>query len=196
MRYYSCRPRPVNCRKTSSSVAWQHLESLQLDAMLRGMPQQGLDRSRRFLQRQFILVPVALLAVDPLRSSVDQLRYRQLRSRGNSHTVSSPQLANQLIRRTHCQDAPLVHDGHSPAESSGLLHVVRRQHDGLAFSLNSPDQVPQVVSGTRVEASCRLIQYHQLRVVHQGSCKGEGLLLTTGQPLEHTGASLVETDFA
>ena len=79
------------------------------------------------------------------------------------------------------QDAALVHDGDPLAELVGLFHVVGRQQDGLALTVQLAQQVPERETALRVEPGRRLIEEEHGRAVKDGPRHHEPLRHSAGQ---------------
>ena len=73
----------------------------------------------------------------------------------------------QLLGRAERQDLAPIHDPDAIAQLVGLLHVVRRQHDGLAAGVQARDDLPQADPALRVEAGRRLVEEQDGGVVQQ-----------------------------
>ena len=85
----------------------------------------------------------------------------------------------------------MVHDRDPVAQHLGLVHVVRRQHDGAAGVVEPGEQVPEVAAGLRVERGGRLVEEDHLGVVHQRAGDREPLRLAAREVLD-AGAGLVD----
>ena len=62
-----------------------------------------------------------------------------------------------------------VHDHEPVTELLGLVHVVRREHEGDARLLQSIEALPQHVARLRVETGGRLVEQQDLGLVDQGA---------------------------
>ncbi len=80
---------------------------------------------------------------------------------------------DELLRRTLCEDAALIHDDQFIAQALGLLHVVRGQQQGLAARLEFAQSAPDQVARLRVQSGGRFVQRRELRVIDQGARDGQ-----------------------
>ena len=78
-------------------------------------------------------------------------------------------------------DPAAVHDRDAIAELLRLLHVVGRQHDGVAPVAKRAHEAPQVAARLRVEAGGRLVEEQDARIVDERRRDAEALLLAAGQ---------------
>ena len=58
--------------------------------------------------------------------------------------VLSTNLSDQFARRALCDDVALIDDGDAIAQTLGLIHVMRRQHDGAVSGAESVDNIPEL----------------------------------------------------
>ncbi len=75
----------------------------------------------------------------------------------------------------------MVHDGDPLAELVRLLHVVRREQDGLAVPIELAEQVPQGQAALGVQAGRRFVQEQYGWTVEDGPGHHEALGHPTGQ---------------
>ena len=71
---------------------------------------------------------------------------------GKLHDMICSQPRNQIARRAERDDLAVVHDGHTVAETLRFLHIVGREQDGSATSLESANDVPQLSARLRIES--------------------------------------------
>ena len=157
--------RPVRIRNTSSSV------------LRRTSTDVRLARRRR---RRASATGVAVVGVDehpvgqrldPLpgagRCAAARLSRASPSAKRSSTTSRVACCADQLARRALGDDAPAVHDHEAVAQLLGLVHVVRREHEGHALALQLVEALPQEVARLRVEAGRRLVEQQQLGLVDE-----------------------------
>jgi hypothetical protein len=75
----------------------------------------------------------------------------------------------------------VVHDGDPLAELVRLLHVVRREQDGLAVLIELAEQVPQGQAALGVQAGRRFVQEEYGGTVEDGPGHHEALGHAAGQ---------------
>ena len=181
-RYAHARySRPVRLRKTSSRVAPLHRQAAQRVAF--GQRGQHRAGSRVAMVSE---TPSSSTSSDPPDRAVPPPTSSAPRLDGDAGGRVEP--ADQRGRRAELQDLAVVHDGHPVAEHLGLVHVVGGQHDRAPGVVDAAQQVPQVAPGLRVERRRRLVEEHQLRVVHQRAGDRQPLLLAAGQLLGRSSA--------
>ena len=103
--------------------------------------------------------------------------------RGELDRVPLLEIQDQLLGFVEGEDLAMVHDPDPLAQAFRLLHVVRRQHDRLARVAQLFYHVPQTPPSLRVETRRRLVEEHNLRVVHERERDREPLLLSSRQLL-------------
>src|SRR5438445_668424 len=89
------------------------------------------------------------------------------------------EIADQLARWIHRDDAALVHDRDPIAKNLCLVEVVRGQEDRGAASTYRLDQPPEVPSRLGIEAGRRLVEEKHLWRVHERGRDREALSLTS-----------------
>ena len=100
-------------------------------------------------------------------------------------------------RRRRAHQAAAVDDDDVVADPLQLTHQVRGDDDGDAeHGADPPDQAQHLVATGRVEAVGRLVQQHQLRVVHQGLGELDPLLHAGRVAADRPVALLEQADVA
>ena len=89
--------------------------------------------------------------------------------------------ALELGRRVEGEDLAVVHDRHPVAQLVGLLHVVRRQHDGLALAVEAFEQLPQRQPTLGVEPGSGLVEEEHRRPVEDGTGHHQPLCHAAGE---------------
>ena len=89
--------------------------------------------------------------------------------------VSSPGVPLAMTRAA-VDDVDLV------GEVLGLVHVVRREHDGHAVGAHLLEQLPRRTPCLRVHAGGGLVDEDQLGAADQRDRQAEPLLLAAGEP--------------
>ena len=101
-------------------------------------------------------------------------------------------LRDQLARRALGDDAAAVHDHEPVAELLGLVHVVRREHEGHALALQPVEALPQEVARLRVEAGGGLVEQQQLGLVDERARDREPALHAARQRVDEVVAPVGE----
>ena len=70
---------------------------------------------------------------------------------------------DELSWRALGNDLRLIHHHESVAELLGLIHVMRRQHNGGATALEPLQRIPEEVTRLRVETGSRLVEHQDAR---------------------------------
>jgi hypothetical protein len=78
-------------------------------------------------------------------------------------------------------DPAAIDDHDLVAQPLRLLHVMGRQHHGLAALAHGLDQAPEVAPRLRIETGGRLVQEHQPGIVDQGDGQQQALALPPGE---------------
>ena len=91
------------------------------------------------------------------------------------------QVADQGCGRIQSHDAAMVEDGYPVTQTLGLFHEMRGQQNGLALRADVAHQVPDGVTGLRVEAGGQFVQEDQLRVRQERQGNEETLFLPAGE---------------
>ena len=104
---------------------------------------------------------------DPLHAPARLGEAFEVSGRAERDAVLLTELGHQLAPRSLCDQAAVVDDPDAIADPLGLLHVVRRVHDGQAFSSESLHPFQDGVAALGVDADRRLVEHEQLRVVEQ-----------------------------
>ena len=88
----------------------------------------------------------------------------------------------------------MVHDDEPVAELLGLVHVVRREHEGHALLLEPEQPVPDHVPRLRVEPGRRLVEQQQVGVVDQRAGDREPPLHAARERLDLVAGALGQLD--
>ena len=83
---------------------------------------------------------------------------------------------DELPGGAHRNDLPLGDDGDSICEKLRFLHVVCGQKYRLPLFLQAEQDIPHLAPGAGVESGRRLVEEHDLGVVHQRDRDSESLL--------------------
>ncbi len=110
------------------------------------------------------------------------------------HARAVCERGDQPLRRVEGDDRAAVHDRDAIAQRLGLVEVVRGQDHGPAGGGDAADHVPEVSPRLRVEAGRRLVEEHDLRVVHERERDREPLLLPAREPARRGLPFLGEAD--
>ena len=121
--------------------------------------------------------------------------------RAGRHAEADPDAlgvtAAQLLGCARRHDPTGGHHGDAIGEVLRLVHVVRRQKDGLTEGGEVPHDLPRLPSGGRVEAGRRFVEEEQVRVAGEGDGDVEAALLAARE-LQDPGVALLaqadETD--
>src|SRR4029077_2487651 len=99
-------------------------------------------------------------------------RQRTRRGRKILARQLEPDLLDVLVQqspgRALRDDAAVIEDDDLIAQQLRLLHVVRREDDGLALRLDRLHQLPEVAACLRVEPGGRLVEEQPRRVAEEG----------------------------
>src|SRR5581483_4711828 len=90
--------------------------------------------------------------------------------------------ATERPRRSLRDDLAAGDHGDPVGELLGLVHVVRREEDGLAETAETFDHVPRRAARGRVETGRRLVEEDELRVADQGERDVEPPPLAAREP--------------
>ncbi len=83
----------------------------------------------------------------------------------------------QLRERSLVQQPPVVQQAEPIAESLGFVQAVRADDDGLADVTQVPHVIKDHLAAPHIQAACRFVEQHDLRVVNQGPRQIDALLL-------------------
>ena len=100
----------------------------------------------------------------------------------------------QLLRGSQSDDAAMINDGEALTQRVGLFHVVSGQQNRFAALVVFADDFPQEQTGLRVQASTRLVQEKDLRIVHHGASDGETLHHAAGESANHLVGAIGELE--
>ena len=89
----------------------------------------------------------------------------------------------ELRGRAHGDDLPLRDDGDRVGKKLRFLHVVRGEKDRLPLLLQAQQDVPHLAPWPGVEPGRRLVEEHDLGVVHERNGDAEALLQAPGEVL-------------
>src|SRR5690606_19070861 len=99
---------------------------------------------------------------------------------GSSGATGSSRSAEQASCRSLEQHA-LV-EVKRPARPQGGLRIVGHHHDGLAvLTVEHLQQVENLVAGSSIEITCRLVTQEQRRIGHDGAGYADALFLAARQ---------------
>lgn len=93
---------------------------------------------------------------------------------------------DQFIGTALGKDSATTDDRDTIAELCRLLHVVGREDQRFPLRLQTPEAVPDQVSGTQVQARGRLVKDNQIRIIHQRPGNQQTPLHSSRQ-ISHTG---------
>ena len=65
---------------------------------------------------------------------------------------------DELLRSAKGDDLAMIHDGDAVAEALSFVHVVRGENNCAPSLSELVDEVPEMASGLRIEAGCRLVE--------------------------------------
>src|SRR5205823_9074206 len=99
---------------------------------------------------------------------------------------------DELARSATRDHAAVVEHDELVAELRRLLHVVRREEERLAGSLEPAQTLPDEMSGLRVESRRRLVEHEQLGIVDERASNQQAALHPPGQLVDLGGRALVE----
>ena len=119
---------------------------------------------------------------DPVEASVE--RIRDLRREAQLDDLARRVPGDEVARRPLGDDLRLVHDDEAIAELLGLVHVVGRQDERRASLLEPVEAVPDEVACLWVEASRRLVEEHEARLIDQRAGDRQAPLHAAGQRLD------------
>ncbi len=91
------------------------------------------------------------------------------------------QLTQHVGHGVALDDAAAFDDGDVAAQILGLLEVMRGQNDGRSLVVDIAQELPHRAANLDIDAGGRLIQYQQLRFVHQRSSDHEAPLHAAGE---------------
>src|SRR5208337_4667915 len=106
-----------------------------------------------------------------------------------SLSIDGLQRENQVIRvafyeshgRIHGDDLPLGNNCDGVCKKLSFLYVVRGEKYRLSLLLKAQHDFPYLAPGARVETCRRLVEEHDLGVVHERNCDSETLLQAPGE---------------
>jgi hypothetical protein len=108
------------------------------------------------------------------------------------HDLSGGESFDEASRCALGNDRTLVHDDKSVAELLGFIHIVRRDDEGDAFSLEPVETIPEQMSSLRVEARRRFVENEDLGSIDQSTRNGEPSLHPTREVVDLLVRSLGE----
>jgi hypothetical protein len=102
--------------------------------------------------------------------------------------------ALELGRRALGDDLAVIDDEDAIAERVGLLEVVRGEQDRRPALAQAADVVPEVRAGLRIEPRRRLVEEHELGVVHEAEGDVEAAALAAGERLDEAVAEIAQIE--
>ena len=90
----------------------------------------------------------------------------------------------QLVRCADCREPAGVDDRNAMAVL-GLVEVMSRDEDGDAASRQLLDKAPELAAGNRIDASCRLVQKDDSRLVENRAAERQPLSPSAGEIARH-----------
>ena len=126
---------------------------------------------------------VAATRTTPASASSCLTSVRSLRLVGFSRPARAERVLHPTRGSFH-DDASVIDDRHALAQRVGFEHVVRRQQDGLALTLQVQDDLAQLACADRIEPDCGLVEEQHLRVVDQGPGDVQALHHAAGIPFD------------
>ena len=123
---------------------------------------------------------------DSLREVGDEVaaRHRGLGVEPQLDNFARRVVRDEIARRTLGHDGAMIHHHESIAELLGLVHVVGRDDERDAFSLQAVETFPEQVPGLGVEPGGRLVEDQEFRLVDEGSGNGEAAFHAAGKVVD------------
>src|ERR1035441_7739072 len=96
----------------------------------------------------------------------------------------------QFCRRALGNDAAVIDDRQAIAQSVGLVHIMRGNHDGLAEAVVVANDLPQQQARLRIEPGAGLVQKQHFGIVHHSAGDRQALHHAAGKGAHHVAGAV------